>query len=137
MFGFKSMSSACANLCDIAMVHMMRKRRTKYASNPQPSLAEQFDLLAARADHSRLLPTRPCSGFATELLLHRKCRDQCNGPDLRPLTSSRCPRRSPSAKALVKEIKKGSHPYVGKPPMQIESMDRLFFVVLVILEQWD
>ncbi len=97
----------------------------------------QFYPLPAQADHSRLQPSRPCSGFATEPLPHPKCRDQGNGPDFRPLTSSRCPRRSPSAKALVKEIKKGSHPYVGKPPMQIESMDRLFFIVLVILEQGD
>jgi hypothetical protein len=29
------------------MVHMMRKQQAKYARNPQPSLAEQFDLLAA------------------------------------------------------------------------------------------
>jgi hypothetical protein len=31
----------------IEMVHMMRKQQAKYAHNPQPSLAEQFDLLAA------------------------------------------------------------------------------------------
>jgi hypothetical protein len=29
-----------------AMVYMMRKQQGKYACNPQPSLAEQFDLLA-------------------------------------------------------------------------------------------
>jgi hypothetical protein len=31
----------------IEMVHMMRKQQAKYACNPQPSLAEPFDLLAA------------------------------------------------------------------------------------------
>ena len=45
--GFKSLNSACAILGGIEMVHMMRKRQAKYAHNPQPSLAEQFDLLAA------------------------------------------------------------------------------------------
>jgi hypothetical protein len=29
------------------MVHMMRKGQAKYVCNPQPSLADQFDLLAA------------------------------------------------------------------------------------------
>jgi putative transposase len=29
------------------LIHMMRKGQTRYAWNPQPSLAEQFDLLAA------------------------------------------------------------------------------------------
>jgi len=47
MLGFKSMSSARAILGGIEMVHMMRKGQAKYARNPQPSLAEQFDLLAA------------------------------------------------------------------------------------------
>jgi hypothetical protein len=30
------------------MVHMMCKGQAKYACNPQPSLAEQFDLLVTR-----------------------------------------------------------------------------------------
>ena len=47
MLGFKSMNSARAILGGIEMVHMMRKGQAKYACNPQPSLAEQFDLLAA------------------------------------------------------------------------------------------
>ena len=47
MLGFKSMSGACAILGGIEMVHMMRKGQAKYARNPQPSLAEHFDLLAA------------------------------------------------------------------------------------------
>jgi transposase-like protein len=47
MLGFKSMASARAILGGIEMVHMMRKGQAKYACNPQPSLAEQFDLLAA------------------------------------------------------------------------------------------
>jgi putative transposase len=47
MFGFKSIDSAPAILSGIEMVHMMRKQQAKYACNPQPSLAEQFDMLAA------------------------------------------------------------------------------------------
>ena len=47
MLGFKSMASARASLSGIEMVHMMRKGQAKYACNPHPSLAEQFDLLAA------------------------------------------------------------------------------------------
>ena len=47
MLGFKSIDSARAILSGIEMVHMMRKQQAKYACNPQPSLAEQFDLLAA------------------------------------------------------------------------------------------
>jgi len=31
----------------IETIHMMRKGQAKYADNPQPSLAEQFELLAA------------------------------------------------------------------------------------------
>jgi hypothetical protein len=41
------MSNARATLGGIEMVHMMRKGQARYAHNPQPSLAEQFDLLAA------------------------------------------------------------------------------------------
>jgi putative transposase len=29
------------------MIHMMRRQQAKYARNPQPSLAAQFELLAA------------------------------------------------------------------------------------------
>jgi hypothetical protein len=29
------------------MIHSMRKQQAKYAHNPEPSLAQQFDLLAA------------------------------------------------------------------------------------------
>jgi putative transposase len=47
MMGFKSMNSARAILGGIEMIHMMRKQQAKYVRNPQPSLAEQFDLLAA------------------------------------------------------------------------------------------
>ena len=47
MLGFKSIDSARAILSGIEMVHMMRQQQAKYACNPQPSLAEQFDLLAA------------------------------------------------------------------------------------------
>jgi transposase-like protein len=47
MLGFKSMNSARAILGGIEMVHMMRKQQAHYTRNPQPSLAEQFHLLAA------------------------------------------------------------------------------------------
>ncbi len=47
MLGFKSINSARAILGGIEMVHMMRKGRAKSAHNLQPSLAEQFGLLAA------------------------------------------------------------------------------------------
>ena len=47
MLGFKSMASARVILSGIEMVHMMRKGLAKYACNRQPSLAKQFDLLAA------------------------------------------------------------------------------------------
>jgi transposase-like protein len=47
MLGFKSIKSARVILGGIEMVHMMRKGQAKYVHNRQPSLAEQFDLLAA------------------------------------------------------------------------------------------
>jgi transposase-like protein len=47
MLGFKSADSARVILGGIEMVHMMRKQQAKHASNWQPSLAEQFHLLAA------------------------------------------------------------------------------------------
>lgn len=47
MLGFESMASARAILGGIEMVHMMRQGQAKYACNRQPSLAEQFHLLAA------------------------------------------------------------------------------------------
>jgi transposase-like protein len=47
MLGFKSTKSARVILGGIEMVHIMRKQQGKYARNPQPSLAEQFELLAA------------------------------------------------------------------------------------------
>ncbi|WP_048645769.1 IS6 family transposase [Nitratireductor soli] len=47
MPGFKSATSADAILSGIEMIHMMRKRQARYAYNPVPSLAEQFDMLAA------------------------------------------------------------------------------------------
>jgi transposase-like protein len=47
MLGFKSLNSARMILGGIEMVHMMRKQQAKYAHNLQPSLAEQFDLVAA------------------------------------------------------------------------------------------
>jgi putative transposase len=47
MLGFKSIATAKVILGGIEMIHMMRKGQAKYARNPQPSLAEQFELLAA------------------------------------------------------------------------------------------
>lgn len=46
MLGYKSMGGARVILGGIEMIHMMRKGQAKYACHPQPSLAEQFDLLA-------------------------------------------------------------------------------------------
>jgi transposase-like protein len=47
MLGFKAMHSARCILGGIEMVHMMRKRQARFAFNPRPSLAEQFDIIAA------------------------------------------------------------------------------------------
>ncbi|WP_378940866.1 IS6 family transposase [Mesorhizobium sp. ANAO-SY3R2] len=47
MLGFKSPRSAAIILSGIEMVHMMRKRQARYAFNPNPSLAEQLEILAA------------------------------------------------------------------------------------------
>ena len=46
MLGFQPVNSARVILDGIAMVHMMQKQQAKDAHNLQPSLAEQFDLLA-------------------------------------------------------------------------------------------
>ncbi len=34
-------------LSGVELIHMMRKRQARFAFNPNPSLAEQFDMLAA------------------------------------------------------------------------------------------
>jgi transposase-like protein len=47
MLGFKTMNSARVILGGIEMVHMMRKQQAKCAGSPAPSLAEQFEMLAA------------------------------------------------------------------------------------------
>ena len=47
MLGLKSTDSARTILGGIEMIAMMRKRQARYAFNPRPSLAEQFDILAA------------------------------------------------------------------------------------------
>jgi transposase-like protein len=47
MLGFNAMNSARVILGGIEMIHMMRKQQAIYAQNPQPSLAEQFERLAA------------------------------------------------------------------------------------------
>lgn len=46
MLGFKSAASANIILSGIELVHMMRKRQARFAYNPNPSLAEQFAILA-------------------------------------------------------------------------------------------
>jgi transposase-like protein len=46
MLGFKSTDCAATILSGIEMIHMMRKRQARYAYNPAPSLAEQFEILA-------------------------------------------------------------------------------------------
>ncbi|ESX09466.1 transposase [Mesorhizobium sp. LSJC255A00] len=45
--GFKSPASAAFILNGIEMVHMMREGQARFAFNPNPSLAEQFHILAA------------------------------------------------------------------------------------------
>jgi transposase-like protein len=47
MLGFKSTTTADVILSGIEMVHMMRKRQARFAYNPLPSIAEQFEVLAA------------------------------------------------------------------------------------------
>lgn len=47
MLGFKSAATASTILSGIEMIHMMRKRQARYAFNPNPSLGEQFEILAA------------------------------------------------------------------------------------------
>jgi putative transposase len=47
MLGFKSLDTAATILSGIELVQMMRKRRARFAFNPDPSLAEQFAILAA------------------------------------------------------------------------------------------
>lgn len=47
MLGFKSMASARVMLDGIEMVHIMRKLQARFVYNPCPSIAEQFEILAA------------------------------------------------------------------------------------------
>jgi putative transposase len=47
MLGFKTPACADIILAGIEMVHMMRKRQARFSYNPNPSLAEQFAILAA------------------------------------------------------------------------------------------
>jgi transposase-like protein len=47
MLGFQSAATARVILGGIEMVQMMRKQQANYACNRQPSLAEQFGMLAA------------------------------------------------------------------------------------------
>ncbi len=47
MLSFQSMASARVILDGIELIHMMRKGQANYACRSQPSLAQQFDLLAA------------------------------------------------------------------------------------------
>ncbi|MER9681389.1 transposase, partial [Mesorhizobium sp. M0184] len=45
--GFKSTTTAKIILSGIEMVHMMRKRQARFGYNPTPSIAKQFEMLAA------------------------------------------------------------------------------------------
>ena len=47
MLGFTSFKSAAATLAGIEMVHMMRKGQARYAYNPNPTIAAQFEIIAA------------------------------------------------------------------------------------------
>jgi putative transposase len=47
MLGFKSPKAADIILSGVELVHMMRKRQARFAYNPAPTLAEQFNTLAA------------------------------------------------------------------------------------------
>lgn len=47
MLGFKSFFSAAVTLAGIEMVHMMRKRQGRFAFNPEPTIKEQFEAIAA------------------------------------------------------------------------------------------
>jgi putative transposase len=55
MLEFKPMAFAPAILGGIKMIHMVRIGQAKYAHNLQPTLAEQFNLLAACALHKHLI----------------------------------------------------------------------------------
>jgi putative transposase len=47
MLGFKSLKAADIILSGVELIHMMRKRQARFAYNPAPTLAEQFNTLAA------------------------------------------------------------------------------------------
>jgi putative transposase len=47
MMDFKAFSSAAATLAGIEMVHMMRKRQGRFVFNPNATLNEQFEAIAA------------------------------------------------------------------------------------------
>jgi hypothetical protein len=68
MLGFQTFSTGRIILSGIEMIHMMRKQQAKYACSRRPSLAGQFDLLAARAHHEAPTPfsslPRICDGTA-------------------------------------------------------------------------
>lgn len=47
MLGFQMVNTARVILGGVELIQMMRKQQARYACNQQPSLAEQFNLLAA------------------------------------------------------------------------------------------
>jgi transposase-like protein len=47
MLGFKLFKSAAETLDGIELVHMMRNRQARLAYNPKPSIAAQFEIIAA------------------------------------------------------------------------------------------
>lgn len=47
MLGFKSLKAADIIVSGVELIHMMRKRQARFAYDPAPTLAEQFNILAA------------------------------------------------------------------------------------------
>jgi transposase-like protein len=47
MLGFKTQTTAEIVLSGVELVRMVRKRQARFAYNPAPTLAEQFNILAA------------------------------------------------------------------------------------------
>ena len=72
MLGFKSAASAEIILSDIEMVHMMHKQQARFAYNPRPSLAEQFENHRSLNRCARGSLVRPRFRFATDPFEHGK-----------------------------------------------------------------
>jgi putative transposase len=66
MLGFQPVTTTRVILGGIKMVYMMRKQQAKDACNLRPSLAEQFELRAARACYRTIVPFASPLRFATQ-----------------------------------------------------------------------